>query len=60
MAGLYQALLQAVTADPAITMTALDEHLGEALKIIQADEQKRFQEASVRKLKGIKRKPVQV
>jgi hypothetical protein len=60
MAGLYQALLQAVTADPAITMTALDEHLRQALKIIQADEQKRFQEASVQKLKGIKRKPVQV
>lgn len=58
MAGLYQALLQSITADPEMTLDALTLHLGEVEKQLQSDDQKRFQEASVRKLKGIKRKAV--
>jgi amino acid adenylation domain-containing protein/FkbH-like protein len=58
MAGLYQALLQTITTDPEIAIDTLTRHLDEIEKQLQADDQKRFQEASVRKLKGIKRRTV--
>ena len=58
LAALYQALLRAVSADPEIRIESLAVHLAEEEKRYQANEQKKFQESSVRKLKGIKRKPV--
>jgi len=58
MASLYDALLRSVAMDPEITLNALGDRLAEAEKEFRASEQKKFQEASMGKLKGIKRRPV--
>ena len=58
LAGLYEALLQAVSADPEITVDSLARLLATEKERYQANERKKFQESSVRMLKGIKRKPV--
>jgi hypothetical protein len=47
-----------VASDSEIRIHSLAEHLAEEEKQYQANEQKKFQESSVRKLKGAKRKPV--
>jgi amino acid adenylation domain-containing protein len=58
LATLYEALLRAVASDPEIRIHALAEHLFTEERQHQVNEQKKFQESSVRRLKGIKRKPV--
>jgi non-ribosomal peptide synthetase component F len=58
IARVYEVLLQTVATDPDITISNLAEHLAAAERKYQLDEQKKFEEASVRKLKGIKRRAV--
>jgi len=58
MASLYETLLRAVASNPETRISALADHLSEAEKHFQASEQKKFQEASIQKLKRIKRKSV--
>ena len=56
---LYDSLLRAVVADPNIQMQSLKTHLAEEERLHAASRQKEFQESSLRKLKGIKRKVVE-
>ena len=56
MAGLYQTVLEKVAANPEITLDLLKESLAEAERQQRASEQKDFQEASLRKLKTLRRK----
>jgi amino acid adenylation domain-containing protein len=61
-ADLYEALLRAVAADPEIAMSALTQCLTDAQAQIQAEDRRKFQQASARKLKDLRRgaKPSQI
>jgi len=56
MASLYEVLLRSVAANPEMKLSSLAGILAEAEKQQRGAEQKEFQEASLRKLKKIKRK----
>ena len=62
LAALYEALLQAVAADSQISMSALAQRLAETEEQIQAEDRRKFQQASARKLKDLRKgaKPSQV
>ena len=58
MSAGYEVLLRSVASDPEIKMGSLLEALREAERRQGAAQQKQFQEASLRKLKGVRRKAV--
>jgi amino acid adenylation domain-containing protein len=58
MAGLYQAVLEKVTANPAMRLSELLASLAEEGQQHRASQHKEFQEAGLQKLKSIKRKTV--
>jgi non-ribosomal peptide synthetase component F len=58
MAAQFQTVLERVTVDPAMTMTALTETLAETERQQRATEHKQFQEASLQKLKSVRRKVI--
>jgi len=55
-ASLYRVLLTAITADPATRLSALNEVLTESEKQQRQLEQKHFEQASLQKLRSVKRK----
>jgi non-ribosomal peptide synthetase component F len=58
VASHYRALLTAIAADPAITLAALHEVLNESEKQQRQAEEKHFEQASLQKLRNVKRKAV--
>ena len=58
MANLYDVLLRNIAMDAEMTLASISERLAAAEKEDRASKQKKFQEASLGKLKGIKRKPM--
>ena len=56
MASLYEILLRSVVADPEIKVSSISDILADVEKQQRATQEKEFQEASLRKLKGIKRR----
>jgi hypothetical protein len=58
MAGAYETLLRTVAVDPEVTFESLVEALNEFERAQCDGEQKEFQQVSLRKLKGIRRKPM--
>jgi acyl carrier protein len=57
MSELYQAVLTAVARETELSLSALTERLREATKEHGAAQQRKFQQASINKLRGMKRKP---
>jgi amino acid adenylation domain-containing protein len=55
---MFQIVLEQVTANPEITMSALTEVLAETDRTQRAAEHKQFQSASLQKLKSVKRKVI--
>lgn len=58
MASLYEVLLRSVAADAGIKLSSLREYLAQAELQQRASQQKEFQQASLSKLKQIKRRAV--
>jgi len=58
MASLYEILLRSVVADPEIKLSSISDILADVEKQQRATEEKEFQDASLRKLKGIKRRAI--
>ena len=58
MAALYETLLRSVAADAEIRLETLREQLAESERQLRDHDQKDFQQASLRKLKQIRRKAV--
>jgi amino acid adenylation domain-containing protein len=58
MEGLYRLLLEKVTANPAIRLSELVALLAEEDQVHRASQHKEFQEASLQKLKSVKRKAI--
>jgi acyl carrier protein len=56
VAGLYETLLRSVAADPGLKFSAIHELLGEAERQQRSREEKAFQQASIERLKRLKRK----
>ncbi len=56
VAGLYEALLRSVASDPGLKFSAIRELLGEAERQQRSREEKAFQQASIERLKRLKRK----
>ena len=56
LAGLYEALLRAVSTDAALTMSAIRELLAEKEKQLRSVQEKAFQQASLQRLQRLKRR----
>ena len=56
MASLYEVVLQAALSNPAIPLSELSQQLSAAEQQFRHDEQGKFQQLSLGKLKGIRRK----
>ncbi|HKS74563.1 MAG TPA: condensation domain-containing protein, partial [Terriglobales bacterium] len=56
LAGLYEALLRAVSTDAALTVSAIRELLAETEKQLRSVQEKAFQQASLQRLQRLKRR----